>query len=716
MNFKPKLQSGLEQFTMAAFTCAAVASLAYSQKAPLAWVFLAPCVVALFWRVQRLPSTVVRWTRYVAWTILGGTVLLGLLHRAYPILSDEAVRQPLTIAGFGLSFFAATFLLGTGLWPPARTLFPSTLGILLIAALNPNPPHWHALLMVAGAAAFIYLLVHGRPHHVVGSPGKPKGGEFSRPAISGSLVFLIAWGIIQLLPWLQVRVVQATNRLVVPTVNFFPGLSQVSRLGDLEELQLSQKVVMRVWTSRPQKLRGRVFTVFEGKAWHTEAGAGKRLMPSPQDSFIEHAEGEETNGAASLAAWLESIPGNSFVLPRGVGRSASPAKGVRTLIIQEVFNGGMLVMPGNKLMVRLKAPYLREDIFENLTQPPLSPVEIYGVVNLPQGNLAQASSGNEELLKSCLALPDDTDSRLKELAERLKSGAKSPAERIQKTLNYLQSKCQYSLKVGKFHSAQPVAEFLFEKKRGYCEYFASAAAVLLRLEGVPSRYVTGFNLQDGNREGSHYVVREADAHAWIEAYVPNQGWVEIDPTPESEYQALHSNHRDGWLAASIEWLATIYVEVASRLGQGDWLLTVQWIWGGIKALVLSLFVGWRNRSLLVLALVLSAAIFFVRRRKISPAGPIRQLPARETSSVPSDLHELMRRLDMIWARAGLSRPASRAPLEHLTGIPDEKLSPALRDSGRHIIEYYYRISFGGIPHSTKETRELRLKLERAEKT
>ncbi len=98
-------------------------------------MFLAPCVVSLFWRIQSLPPRAVVWTRYTAWAILGGTVVLCLIYKAYPFLSDEAAKIPLQLAGFSLAFFASLFLLGTRVWAPGETLFPATLGTLLVARL-----------------------------------------------------------------------------------------------------------------------------------------------------------------------------------------------------------------------------------------------------------------------------------------------------------------------------------------------------------------------------------------------------------------------------------------------------------------------------------------------------------------------------------------------------------------------------------------------------
>jgi transglutaminase-like putative cysteine protease len=79
---------------------------------------------------------------------------------------------------------------------------------------------------------------------------------------------------------------------------------------------------------------------------------------------------------------------------------------------------------------------------------------------------------------------------------------------------------------------EPIEDFLFERKTGHCEYFASALALLLRHAGVPARLVTGFKGLDQNRAGGYYQVRQLYAHAWVEAFLPSeQRWITLDPTP-----------------------------------------------------------------------------------------------------------------------------------------------------------------------------------------
>jgi protein-glutamine gamma-glutamyltransferase len=96
---------------------------------------------------------------------------------------------------------------------------------------------------------------------------------------------------------------------------------------------------------------------------------------------------------------------------------------------------------------------------------------------------------------------------------------------------HLLSHYAYSLDVGSTPSASPLEEFLFTRKTGYCEHYATAMAVMLRTVGIPARLVTGFLPSEWNDFGHYYAVRQQDAHAWVEVWFPHSGWVTFDPTP-----------------------------------------------------------------------------------------------------------------------------------------------------------------------------------------
>jgi hypothetical protein len=118
------------------------------------------------------------------------------------------------------------------------------------------------------------------------------------------------------------------------------------------------------------------------------------------------------------------------------------------------------------------------------------------------------------------------------LSQQLAEGTDSQLEIVRRVEDYLKSgRFRYTTDVD-IPGEDPLLEFLFETHEGYCQHFAGAAALLLRLAGVPTRVVTGF--ATGKRTGTDaYTVRDKDAHAWIEVYFAGFGWVAFDPTPAS---------------------------------------------------------------------------------------------------------------------------------------------------------------------------------------
>jgi hypothetical protein len=102
---------------------------------------------------------------------------------------------------------------------------------------------------------------------------------------------------------------------------------------------------------------------------------------------------------------------------------------------------------------------------------------------------------------------------------------------VQTIFNYLRSNAfTYSLK-GLPISKNPLEDFLFETKSGNCEFFASALAVMLRLNNIPARLVGGYRGGHYNDVGQYYLVPQKYAHAWVEAYIKPKGWIRLDPTP-----------------------------------------------------------------------------------------------------------------------------------------------------------------------------------------
>ncbi|MFZ5927336.1 MAG: transglutaminaseTgpA domain-containing protein [Acidobacteriota bacterium] len=128
------------------------------------------------------------------------------------------------------------------------------------------------------------------------------------------------------------------------------------------------------------------------------------------------------------------------------------------------------------------------------------------------------------------------DPRVIDLARRITAGARSDAERAARIEAWLLANFRYSLHALDHEVDDPLAYFLFEGKRGHCEYFASAMAVLLRAVWVPSRVVVGYREGSYNSLTGWNVVRASDAHSWVEAWIEGRGWTEYDPTPPDPEQ------------------------------------------------------------------------------------------------------------------------------------------------------------------------------------
>src|SRR5262249_6923729 len=123
------------------------------------------------------------------------------------------------------------------------------------------------------------------------------------------------------------------------------------------------------------------------------------------------------------------------------------------------------------------------------------------------------------------------DPRVAQLAADVTAAGKNNYDRASALENYLRTRYGYTLQLPRTQPRDPIANFLFERKQGHCEYFASAMAVMLRTLDIPSRVVNGFRTDEFNDLTGNYVVRAKDAHAWVEAYFPGYGWQTFDPTP-----------------------------------------------------------------------------------------------------------------------------------------------------------------------------------------
>ncbi|MBI5809751.1 MAG: transglutaminase domain-containing protein, partial [Deltaproteobacteria bacterium] len=127
--------------------------------------------------------------------------------------------------------------------------------------------------------------------------------------------------------------------------------------------------------------------------------------------------------------------------------------------------------------------------------------------------------------------------RLKSLIADVLKGRATEIEKARAIEAHLLGGYGYSLDPKKGTGLSPLDDFLFFSKQGYCEHYATAMAMMLRAAGIPARIVIGFSEGEWNGYGGYFIVRQSDAHSWVEARIKGMGWMTFDPTPSSGFTA-----------------------------------------------------------------------------------------------------------------------------------------------------------------------------------
>jgi transglutaminase-like putative cysteine protease len=283
----------------------------------------------------------------------------------------------------------------------------------------------------------------------------------------------------------------------------------------------SDRALMVLSGPRTERVRTRVYDAFDGEQWTTsEALANARpALPSEQGVGREL----EVTVLARLGSWLPAPAGT-----RGVD-------GVRP----EVVGGWLLKANGLEGMTFALRTEARDVL------PP------------------EAAPG-----EALTALPAELEAELLPLAEELTRQARTPREKAQALESHFQSRFLYSLEVNLHGEGSPLAVLVRERRAAYCTYFASAMAALLRTLDVPARVVGGFAPEERNALTGATLVRERDAHAWVEVYLADEGrFVAFDPTPwQSRDEALGlSGERSGFLGNLVEAVGTTLRRVGAAL-------------------------------------------------------------------------------------------------------------------------------------------------------
>lgn len=638
---------GLPHLWMCGFAACCAAALALALRSGLAWALVLIPAAAL-WTSISLPRPLLRSLPWVARAGASLIILAGLILSIYPVAPERELFATVNVVAHLLLVCGGLML--TARVPPGSGPVPAMIGSLTAAFMQPEPSGLRAV----AAAAFVFLV-----GWLITSDDEGKAARRVRwvpLAVFVGIAVATLVGVARLLPWAQPQVELYAARLISNDLEAAVGLSTESRLGEVEQLAQSRRVALRYYADRADNLRVRVFTAFDGRAWKSDPRRPQALS--------------EVTTPVGMWPSIDETPGRSLGVP-----GSFPAAGLQAArVVVRSPERGTMPAPAHTAAVRVEEMKVERSPSGFLL--PAGRAAMYAVL-FANDAPAEAPPGPE-----MRAVPGKVDPRLRELAAAFAADGRTPEEIVERVVGHFQSGYRYSLNVGAFRSGDPLAEFVFDKKKGYCEYFASATTLLLRLSGVPARYVTGYAVRPFHRSGDHYVVRDSDAHAWTEAYIPGRGWVEADATPAGDYEAVHGNPQNGGLLAS---LSVLYDEVAALFAQGG----VSGLVRGLGRLAVAHPVPLGLMLLGVLAWRLRRLI---RRGRAGARAVSTEHSAVETLS-PA-MRELLNALDGLFVQRGSPRRPSRTPREHVLD-PAAPLGADERSTCLRAVDIIYSATYGG---------------------
>jgi len=507
----------------------------------------------------------------------------------------------------------------------------------------------------------------------------------------GILSASVALGILALtagLFFLLPRTAEAAFAHLIARRYHLPGFSNQVTLGEIGEIKTSSRTVMhvRMYSARPLggfKWRGGALSEFDGKRWFNSTRARTPIR-------VE-------NGHVNLAALDQMAP----------GRGISYRVDLEPLETDALFFAGTPVNLDIHVLslyrnnetgtYRLGYPtpqgfhYEAYSILEELSERPplLYPPPVMSLVERHR----------------YLQLPE-VDRRIADLSRSVTAGTASDLERARALEHHLRTSYGYTLQLPDREAADPLAYFLFARRKGHCEYFASAMAVMLRTLGIPSRLATGFQSGVYNPVSDLWLVRASDAHSWVEAWIPGRGWTTFDPTPPDPdahsfaLLATAALYLDAAETFWQEWVVTYDISrqgtLAYRMEQGGRRLGIRWY-----DTLLAIRSGWtsyvskpsRRLGAWLPAILGAGVLLWLFGPSVLRLLHVhrRVERARRGQAIVADATLLYERMLRILKRHGYQKPPWFTPAEFAASLPRTEWAAALTE----FTNTYNALRFGG---------------------
>ncbi len=463
------------------------------------------------------------------------------------------------------------------------------------------------------------------------------------------------------------------------------GFSERVDLGGVGKLRTDPTIVMRVEPPRlapapPARvalyLKGTAFDAYDGRSWSRSLG-GTKLLAEQSGKYVKLRRLPDPARDNKMRIDLEPIDPSIVFLP---------SDAVALTLLSDPQNALPSSRPqlyfGNEGTLYYRSPDERGLRYEV--------------------SLADTADRQGEQLTSLernryLTLPPLPE-RIAGLAQSWADGATDPREVAARVERHLRSEYTYDLDSPSGAAKNPLDHFLFESRRGHCEFYSTAMAVLLRTRGVPTRNVTGFVGGTFNRFSRTYAVRQGDAHSWVEVYLDGSGWVRFDPTPPSG--AAPTSELNGVLVV-LRDLIEAMGQRWNRHVVGYDLKQQIWLFQGVRSAYRKMvperelpgrLLASPKRTLLALlalaGLVWAGRELWMRRRKHRPSEEMSLAERRALQVV-----ELYQALDRAMSQRGAGRATGTPPLAHANALV--QLGHPIAQETLLLTELYLRARFGG---------------------
>lgn len=493
----------------------------------------------------------------------------------------------------------------------------------------------------------------------------------------------------------------------------FVGFSGSLRLGQIGRLQQNNEVVMRVRLDEGSEIprvlrwRGTAFDFFDGREWRRSDVA--------------------TTPAAQKRTDLFDL---------GTARSSSTARLVSQTFFLEPIETPVLFAAPRAVAMEGTLPFVFVDSEDGLTTRIHSSERIsyraHSDVAEPDADAMRSDRRSyAEKEKRYLQLSPHLDTRITQFASEIvvNANARTRYDAAEAIERHLRNSYSYSLDM-QARGDDPLGDFLFRVRAGHCEYFASAMAVMLRTQGIASRVVNGFQSGRYNRTTGAYVVRQRDAHAWVEVYFPETAtWVAFDPTPALGNPANFDEGIDSAFddyAEALEMFWVQYVAVYGWQEQRTLAGKVRSLLGGFKSATSVLAEqaknAWNDVSAfftrretnknghgiyawllpVTLSALLAAIVIWVRRRRSETSKTKNECKRIIPNETPAFYSRMLNSL----ARREQVRAEYQTPLEFAASTQVREVLA--------VTDAYHRVRYGKQVLSTTELNDIEIDLRRIE--